>query len=368
MKRMIVAVVVLVVAGCKKKDEPAPQPQPQPQPAPVAPLAIEDLAPEPDATFERAVVLVRFRTNRPARASVSVEPLDGTSGFRRESPEATEHRVELSDLVPGKEYRFRVEAVEGDRTARTEERRFSIRRFQGLVFVDHDPKFEIERADDQRAELRVRNADNREHAVRILAREVADDLAVGPLGPGSEDEAEPTRLEPGETRVFRLMLHASGAAKREYAFRLVLRDLERPDPEALHDSARARLTVRFPKFDVKAEVREAERNPSTLVVPVVLTNAGENIGDLTIEAGPALAGRVAFAPQYDRYFLASGASVRFSVIPVLSPGLSKIEGDLVVRGGGGEKRVPLRFAAPEGKRAYLAWGGTTDENHVCGSG
>ena len=342
----IVAGVLFVVA-CGKESAPSPQ----------ATLTIADISPSTGARLTGNSVLVTCTTSLNAVCTATLRRADADKADAKQivGVPGTAHRIELSGLDAGADYILTLTAAAGGQSVTAGEIRFSVARLQALVFVDHEPKFSILRDYNQRAAVQVKNIDNRPHGVRLAVVDEPADLVLGFLGPGSEDDATPLVLQPGEIRECRLMIYAPNAKNHAYKFHVALRDLETPGGKSFFDEAQVDLAVQFPKFDIAVALDETRRDPQTLALPVTITNNGETITDLTVELEPKLKS-VLTTPSYSSYILSEHKTIETILTPGLFPGFAGASGDLIVRGAGAEKHIPVEFKTPPGQRAYLAFG------------
>jgi hypothetical protein len=361
--------LAVVAAGCKRAAAPG---------AGAASRALEltDVAPMAGAQIDSTAVLFTCKTSVDAACTVHLRRGgdDRSTADYRDQP-CREHRIAVAGLAGGSEYTFEVEAASGGASVRSAPRTFTVRRLQALVFTDHQPKFSIRRDYDQRGEVRVQNVDNRAHEVRVTALEVPGEIVVGVVGPGSGDAGTSLVLQPGEIRAVRLMLYAPGARSREYHFKIALRDVEGGgggdaggDAAADFDTARVDVNVQMPAFDVAMAADEAARSAGTLALPLSVTNNGEDISDFSLELDEALRNRVEVAPSYDGFVLRRAQTAGALLSPILTPGFAKLEGDVIARGAGQEKRLHVSFAAPVGKRVYLAFGDPARDDATRGGG
>jgi hypothetical protein len=183
-----------------------------------------------------------------------------------------------------------------------------------------------------------------------------DDLALGFVGPGSEDEpVELGRLSGAEIA---LSITSPDATKKSYQIPIGLYLLSDPsDSIALAPkiaSAVVDLSLRFPV--VSLDVKKVSENPASLAQRWQVVNKGDDISDLYVVGRGLLSSQMTITPEPEHVELAAGKSFEFTITPALFPGMKSLGGQLEIQAGDQVQTAPVTFAVPVGKKVFIGFG------------
>lgn len=268
----------------------------------------------------------------------------------------TTHSIELADLAWDNDYEWYAESDAGCVAAQSEVRSFHVA--NGVVFTDVQDSYEILRDYDQYLSFHIENRDSAPHSVLLDVINPYDDLIIGFVGSGSEDDS--LVLAPGETAMVVLALHAQDAREDHYpAIRLELvADSETDNP--IVGSANINLTVRDPQFAL--DIQETSQDLELLINCYSITNNGDTITDLHVYTSEDDAPNVFFQPRINHARLAAGDSVTFCATYTPPGDESGKEVTITAEGAGKTSTVTAQFGCPSGTSLFTP---TLTDAHVC---
>jgi hypothetical protein len=183
-----------------------------------------------------------------------------------------------------------------------------------------------------------------------------DDLALGFVGPGSEEE--PVELGMLSGAEIALSITSPDATKKNYKIPIGLYLLADPSDDiatALKIStAIVDLTLRFPV--VSLDVRKVSQNPASLAQTWQVVNKGDDISDLYVAGRGLLASQTTITPEPEHVELAAGKTFEFAITPALFPGMKSLTGLLEIQAGDQVQTAPVTFALPAGKKVFIGFG------------
>ena len=271
-------------------------------------------APGENITSGSRAVTFAWHTNPASQATLKVYPAGHPEQAQSfSSEEATIHSVVVQDLERNHAYEWTVEAVSDCGQSVTSARTFTVG--NGIVFLNHQASYTIERDYDQRVQVDVRNDDSNPHTLTADVFNAYEDLIVNFVDSGSIDQT--ITLQPGETRQVTLAIHAQDAALRDYQLTAhLVADRENADP--ITDNAVLDVKVLF-AGDYTIVEDTTVFDPLTLGKTYVITNHGKVITDLSLEAIDPDTGEPAevfIQPNLDHVRLETGQSIRVVVYPL----------------------------------------------------
>jgi hypothetical protein len=183
-----------------------------------------------------------------------------------------------------------------------------------------------------------------------------DDLALGFVGPGSEDDPLELGMKSGAEMV--LSITSPDATKKNYQIPIGLYLLVDPSDDIATatkvSSAVVDLTLRFPV--VSLEVKKVNENPASLAQTWQVVNQGDDVSDLYIVGRGLLASQMTITPQPDHVELLAGKIFEFVVTPALFPGMKSLSGLLEIQAADQVQTAPVTFAVPAGKKVFIGFG------------
>ena len=274
------------------------------------------------------------------------------------------HTVVASNLARNRNYTYYAESASPCGTFNSSVRAFYIG--NGISFTREVYEFTVEKDYNQRVTIRVQNTDNEYHELLVEVPITYDDLVLGFVGDGSQDNIIP--LNPGESKDVTLAIQCADAQKEDYELIAALTSTK--GDAILTDTTRIKLHVHVPRIDYNLD--EISVDPITLTKTFKLTNKGDPITDLTISPADNLKENAYIEPSIEHFRLDEGASIEFDVVPILSSpdfrtssevvsALSGVEaasspprasGDMMITAGGVSVATLLSFAIPVGKNVH----------------
>jgi len=213
--------------------------------------------------------------------------------------------------------------------------------------VDGDAVYRIAHDYDQKVAVRVNNVSADPRAIAAEMEPPGGGLLGDFVGQGTKQQ--PLNLAPGASATLVLDLFAQDAQRSSYDAKIKVTDSG--SGETLLATS-LQIAVPLPKFALEAQTGPAEEG--TLGIPIEVTNKGEVLTDVSVEADPDLLGKVYFAPSVDHANLGTGQRLTFRALPVLDPSFRELKGKVTLRAAGGTKVVPIEFKLPPGKRVFVA--------------
>ncbi len=253
------------------------------------------------------------------------------------------HQTEIGGLERNATYEWyaELESVCGNTT--TDTWTFTIG--NGVVFTEDSYTFTVERDYDQHVWVGVHNEDDVAHTVELHIDNPNDELIVNFVGPGSEDET--VNVSPGETRDVELVIHAQdvqgeGGSKVEVCFDDLMISLTADEAGApITDAAPTTVCVTWPY--IAFSLTEEGSDPVTEVKYCRVSNSGDALTDLSVNATDDLTGRVLFIPRIDHYRLENEDQIDFDVEPLFESGQPSLSGQIAATAAGEEVLLPLNF-------------------------
>ena len=319
------------------------------EPTPV----IHNLQPKDGASSGSDDVTFYWDTYINATTRIYLKSEDETDYNSYTGAEGQIHTVIVSNLVRDKNYSYYAESTSTCGTNTSSVRTLYIG--NGICFTKDVYEFTVERDYNQRVTIGVWNTDNEYHELLVEVPTTYDDLVLGFVGAGSQDNKIP--LNPGESKDITLAVHLQDAMNEEYEFMANLKSTK--GDETLTDTARIKIHVHVPRIDY--DIEEIGINEITLMKTFRLTNRGDPVTDLTISVADNLKENAYIEPVIEHYRLDEGASIEFNVVPILSSPdfqpaspIPPVEGDISVNAAGIEAKKQVCFTVPEGKQPYKA--------------
>ncbi len=214
----------------------------------------------------------------------------------------------------------------------------------GLVgFVEKSFNVTLRPVFGYRVEIPIKNFGSSRICVWLSVENPYTDIRVGFVGLGV---TEPLCLNPGEVKYATLIIYAQNAKRSVYTgIRLLILNINRTK---ILSTASLTLIIKFPVFKIKFNIINV--NPYTLAKTITITNLGGPITGLTI----TVIGNAYIRPQIRDYYLPHGASLTFTVIPVLYEGFTQESVIIVISAFNGKivRRYTITFSVPPGKHVY----------------
>ncbi|MFH1006892.1 MAG: fibronectin type III domain-containing protein [Candidatus Latescibacterota bacterium] len=292
-------------------------------------------------------VTITWETDEPASGFLFYgEEQENYPYEAEDTPAKTQHQVTLTDLTPGVTYYFIIDQTDAaDNYTRSIEYTFTTD--SGAAFVQKAFQFMVERTYDQRVQVPIQNSDGVAHRVQVSVSHPYEDLILDFVDAGSADR--PLTLGPGEGRNILLAIHAQDATAASYDVTLKLMVDGVEDPAR---SATATIQVELPVLDLTFE--ELGTDEHTLGKTIRLTNQGGLLTDLTVRLGPGLTGKAMLRPLVEHFALATGKTVEFDVIPMLSANFISLNGEIHAGTALDSTVFPLEFTLGEGDQIFQA--------------
>lgn len=273
---------------------------------------ISDLQPAQNSLLGSRDVTISWRTDVPTTGILTV--LGEPEGPLTYGPtqQGTSHSVLVQglDAIPHEWSVTATSACGG--TATTSSRQFSIE--TGVVFVQHQLSYKINRDYDQFAEVKIKNQSDQVREVQLSIEDPYEDLIVNFRGEGGVDGT--ITLLPREEQTVQLVIFAQDAALENYSFNALLTSTD--GVQTITDVATINVRVLFPN-NYTLEDRGVDSLTGATVYRV--TNHGLPITDLNVRAVIAdsdLPAPVYITPQIVHARLGTDQSLEFKLIPLYS--------------------------------------------------
>lgn len=305
--------------------------------------ALVNILPPPDALLTSPKTVFEWDTQSEMPSEVRVQGADGQQKSFT-GPPGTHHRVEAPDLERDREYTWTAHSGEHESQPR------KLRLVRGIEFVERTFSFNINRDYDQRGAVRVVNHNDTPETLRLHIENERGGLLTSFVGEGSPDRV--IELAPGEFRDVLLAFAAQDAMQEHYAMPIQLAGAAAEGREVHTDVARIEVNVRMPRVEFTAQ--PGRQDNGTLAIEIEVANNGDKLTDFAARLDEAGQSRAYVSPTTEHATLDSGQKIRFHVIPVLSESFQSLDCELILRAVHVEKRLPLHFALPAGKRVFLA--------------
>jgi RHS repeat-associated protein len=322
-------------------------------------------SPGQNATTGSRSVLFRWRTDPTTTGTLTLYP-QGQPGDAQtfNTSEGTSHAVQVDDLTRYVTYEWNVRADSLCGTATSPIRSFTIG--SGIIFVNRNPSFDIDRDYNQIVTITVRNDDSLPHTLLATVQNHYEDLIVNFVGSGSVDQT--ISLAAGGSRTLDLAVHAMDAEVIDYDLVATI-TADEGEAVPLTDTTTIHLRV-LSEFDLT--VTELSTDPVTGTKTYQVTNNGRTISDLEIAAvdpGTGEPARVYFQPNIAHARIKTSQSLTFKMIPLfderdatvayynggsgmmaslLAPQAAEIPADLIVSGSGQQQTVASDMGCPSG--------------------
>lgn len=223
---------------------------------------------------------------------------------------------------------------------------------KGLHFSRNRYLFKIDRNFDQWAEVEVINNDDKTHRFIVKTERDYEDVAIGFIGRGSADSI--CELEAGDIKRVRLVVMAAQAQNAVYNVPVHLYSMDGKSSVDISPAPldKADIVIEILRPELNIAVKKVSEDPFTLTQTYEITNNGTQVTDLSIYPAEDFKGSILFFPIIDKLLLNAGASVQFSVAPVLHKDFRNVNGDVVITGNGLKKLIPVSFSLPTGKKLF----------------
>ena len=272
-------------------------------------------APTENSLSGSTSVLFSWRTSPETTGVLSVYPANQPAQTQTFSTElGLNHAVQVDGLVRNTDYVWSVTATSACGT-QTVTRHFRVG--NGIVFVNHELSYTVDRDYNQRVSVGVRNEDQVAHTLTASVVNPYEDLIIG-FGNSNENN-ETITLQAGETRQIVLAIHGQDAKLRDYQLTAhLIADAESSAP--ITDNASVNVKI-LSDGDYTIEEDPTAFDPLTLGKTYVITNRGRVITDLSLKAinpETGLAADVLIQPSLDHVRIETGHSLRVVVYPIFS--------------------------------------------------
>jgi hypothetical protein len=304
---------------------------------------ILDLSPEDNMRTGSIDILFNWKTYAKSSSKLYFKMEDEPNFKLLSGKDGLDHVILAENLSRNTWYEFYVESKSAKGTSKSDSRRFYID--NGVSFSNRLNDLNIERNYNQQRSISVTNTDSRPHDLLVTIYNPYDDLYLDFIGNGSADQA--LSLSPGETKTVDLIIHSQDAELENYSLRL---DLETMGGEDIRDHAIAYVNVRQPSINFSLE--EIGEDPITLTKAFRVTNHGDPLTDLDVDADDQIKSRVLIQPTLQHASLNSGESAEFSVSPLWSEDMGSIKGSLTAKAAGKSKAIKMGYACEDGRQRY----------------
>ena len=302
-------------------------------------IDISELLPEHDSHLGSTSVQFSWRTNLESASDLFIKRQDETSYSHYTGNTDTFHSITVDNLLRNTWYDFYVSSGSKESEVRT------IYIDNGIEFTQKSYNFNIERDYSQQATVTVQNTDSEPHNLLVSLNNPYDDLIVGFIGDGSQDQE--ITLDPGESRDVTLSIFAQDAMLSGYQLQIDLNSID----SNVNDHAVVNLNVRQPNIDFT--VTEIGADPYTLTKTMQVTNNGDRITDFSIFAEDGLEDRVLFKPAVIHANVGTGESLTFKLVPLLESDTSII-GFINATGAGHYERTAVDFSQSGDKTLFTS--------------
>ncbi|MBI9050026.1 MAG: hypothetical protein JEZ00_11440, partial [Anaerolineaceae bacterium] len=272
-------------------------------------------APENNAISGSQSVLFSWRTDPETTGTLTIYPTDDPAAVQTYTSESgMNHAIQVENLTRNTSYTWQVDVVSACGSNTSVERVLNIG--NGIVFSNHNQDIAINRDYDQRINVVVQNTDSIAHTLTSSVINPYEDLIVNFVDSGSVDQT--ITLEPGETVNLTLAVHAQDAVLHEYTLTANL--IADEDTTPIIDNANLNVDVLF-EGDYTIEEVVSEFDPLTLARTYEITNHGQTITDLALEAidpNTGLPASIYLTPSLDHAMLKTGESIRVVAYPIFN--------------------------------------------------
>jgi uncharacterized repeat protein (TIGR01451 family) len=273
---------------------------------------LSEFTPENGRQLGSQDVTISWRSDVPSAGTLTlIKPGGQTETFSTSS--GIFSSIVVPDLERNATYEWFVDAVSPCGTTTSSHRQFTVG--NGIVFVNRNQSFTIDRDYDQRKSISVHNDDvNLPHTLKVSVTNPYEDILVNFVDSGSQDQT--ITLQPGETRQVTLAIHTQDAQLDTYDLSATLVADESSVP--IYDNMNLHVTVLSDgNFDIVED--EAAFDPVTLGRTYVITNHGRPITDLSLKAidpDTGLPAKIFLQPSLDHARIETGQSIRVVAYPV----------------------------------------------------
>lgn len=310
---------------------------------------IHDLLPKDGASLGSDDITFSWKTYINASTKIYLKSEDEADYTPHTSADGQLHTVVVADLDRNKNYLYYAESTSACGTNTSSVRTFYIG--NGISFTQDVYEFTVEKDYNQRVTIGVQNTDNEYHELLVEVPIIYDDLVLGFVGDGSQDNIIP--LNPGESKDVTLAIHLQDAMKEDYELMANLTSTK--GNEILSDTARIKIHVHVPRIDYDLE--EISSDNITLTKTFKLTNKGDPITDLSISIADDLKENAYIEPAIEHQRLGEGDSIEFNVVPLLSSPNFHPSSPIPPVGGNininpGHRTEKIVFSVPVDKKVY----------------
>jgi len=248
-----------------------------------------------------------------------------------------EHRIVLDNLEFGIPYQFRA----GNKQVFSEIRTFTL--LKGLAFESFKYGASISRDYNQTMPVTILNHSDQDMQVIVECLLPANgELLASFIGEGSQDR--PITLQAGATRQIMLALSAQDCLIELHRFMIGIRS-----DTGYSDQAEVEIRVKLPVVNLVWE--ELETHPNTLSKKLRLSNKGDTLTDLCIQAEPV--DTFQLRPAADHYLLKSNESIDIWADPLMYEGFQEISGEIIASSLGKTSSYSIKYKVPEGQNTFL---------------
>lgn len=223
---------------------------------------------------------------------------------------------------------------------------------KGLHFSRDRYLFKIDRNFDQWAEVEVINNDDKTRRFIVKTEKDYEDIAIGFIGRGSADAI--CELVAGDIKRVRLVVMAAQAQNAAYNVPVHLYSIDGKSSADISPASldKADIVIEILRPELNIEVKKVSEDPFTLAQTYEVRNNGAQVTDLNVYPAESLKKNILVSPMIDKLLLNAGASVQFSVAPVLHKDFKNVNGDVVITGNASKKLIPVSFSMPAGKKLF----------------
>ena len=303
-------------------------------------IEIYDLSPADSVIISSNDVVFSWKTSVESSAELYIKSEDEGEFTKITGESGLSHVVNIT-LDRNKNYTWYAKSCGYDKCVESQVRSFYID--NGIVFLQNEYVFNIERDYNQQVKISVKNSDNEPHDLLLSASNPYEDIFLGFVGEGSMDRI--ITLYPDEVKDIAFVIHTQDAMLENYTISINLTNI---GTENITDCAVAHLNVRWPNINFGVE--EVSADPLTLLKTVRVINNGDKLTDLSITVAEGLKNKIIMQPSLSHYTLERGVDIKIS--PSWSEGVGVIQGNLIIEAAGETKELFLDFSCPEGKEIH----------------
>ena len=303
-------------------------------------IEIYDLSPADSVIISSNDVVFSWKTSVESSAELYIKSEDEGEFTKITGESGLSHVVNIT-LDRNKNYTWYAKSCGYDKCVESQVRSFYID--NGIVFLQNEYVFNIERDYNQQVKISVKNSDNEPHDLLLSASNPYEDIFLGFVGEGSMDRI--ITLYPDEVKDIAFVIHTQDAMLENYTISINLTNI---GTENITDCAVAHLNVRWPNINFGVE--EVSADPLTLLKTVRVINNGDKLTDLSITVDEGLENKIIMQPSLSHYTLERGVDIKIS--PSWSEGVGVIQGNLIIEAAGETKELFLDFSCPEGKEIH----------------